>query len=239
MPDTAVPMAELDVHDLVTELTRTHSHRERYLTRRGTTTITSGHVTSVPALVMQLLEAAPAGSGENSGGGSAKSRPALRIEAVDTLMLIDDEAERWILRLGGQPTKDRLDPHTMRPIPGSGTITAIQRVHGLYPSSPTCGRDHGHRVPTGPAGWCCQRHRLEHDLRRWWRQARILSGWDSPAWRPDNSCPVCEVRRSLRINLTTQEAVCVDCRTVWSSTDIGLLAEHIRFENGDVNGEAS
>jgi Zn-finger nucleic acid-binding protein len=45
------------------------------------------------------------------------------------------------------------------------------------------------------------------------------------------ACPVCDVRRSLRVNLSLQTALCVECREVWDSTTIGLLAEHIRAEN--------
>lgn len=235
---------QLDIHDLVRDLTLPHTHREAYSLRMSGTTWTKGHVTLVPALINQLLNATPAGSGESSGSGTAKSRPAARIEALDTVMLIDDEAARWVRRLGHDDPGDALEvirrarstfgptcpqcSHTScvavqrgehverRAIRGSGTIACIRLLHGLHAgASPE------------------QKRAIEHDARRWWHQARIVSGWDSAAWRPDNTCPVCEVRRSLRINLTTQTAVCIECREVWDTTTIGLLAEHVRIENAE------
>lgn len=225
---------QLDIHDMVEELTRTHTHREPYVVRSGATVWTRGHVTTVPALILQLLAATPAGSGEQAGS-VAHSRPAAPTDPIDTIMLVDDEAERWLLRLGHNAPGDAFDPNTQRPVPGSGTIARIRALHGLHASAPHCGRDRGHRDDNG--AWCCYRHRIEHDVRRWWHQARIITGWDSPSWRPDSTCPVCEQRRSLRINLTMRAGFCVECRTIWSAEEIGLLAEHIRTENGDTLGD--
>lgn len=211
-----------DIHDYANELTRTHTHRERYQTRVGLELWTQDHVTSVPALVHQLLEAHPASQASDGGSTSFGSRPAARIEALDTIMLIDDEATRWLARLGANDPNERLDPRTKLPIPtvrattGQATINVINRLHGLHASQDP---------KTQKA--------IEADMRRWWHQARIISGWDSPAWRPDNTCPVCETRRSLRINLTSHTGMCVECRSLWTTEEIGLLAEWIRLENAE------
>lgn len=213
---------QLDIHDMVEELTRTHTHRERYEVRQGLTLWSKDHVTLVPALILQLLEATPAGSRDESGSAGAKSKPAARIEAIDTIMLIDDEATRWLARLGVDDPNERLDPRTRLPIPaprattGRATIAVINKLHGLRTSQD--GDTQG---------------RIDHDIRRWWHQARIITGWDSPSWRPNNTCPMCEQRRTLRINLVMQAALCVECREVWDTTTIGLLADHIRSENED------
>lgn len=226
------PGATPELHDMILELTRAHSHREPYEARDGLTTWNRHHFTEVPSLVHQLLGASPAGSGEQSGA-TAHSRPAARIEAIDTLMLIDDEAERWLARLGDDVPGDLIDSSTDRPIPGSGTIAAIRRVGSHHRSAAHCGAGRAHYPEGGGRPDCCHRHQLEHDVRRWWHQARIISGWDSVAWRPDNTCPVCEQRRTLRVNLVSKTAMCVECRTIWTATEIGLLAEHIRGENHD------
>ena len=99
--------------------------------------------------------------------------------------------------------------------PGS-TIACVRRLGGLYP-------DQDKRVQA----------ELARDMRHWWTWARIVSGWDSPAWRPDNTCPMCGERRTLRINLAAQAAFCVHetCHETWDETRIGLLAEHIRQES--------
>lgn len=222
---------QLDIHDWVEELTRTHTHREPYVRKDGGVVWTAGHVTSVPPLVLQLIGATPAGSTDQAGA-KPHSRPAARIEALDTVMLIDDEAERWFARLADDAPRDSFDPHTQRPIPGSGTIARISRLHGLHASAPHCGRSRGRRDENGV--WCCLRHRLEHDVRRWWHQARIVTGWDTPAYRPFNTCPVCEHRGGLRINLEMRAGLCIECRSVWAADEIGVLAEHIRAENQEL-----
>lgn len=206
---------QLDIHDYANDLTRTHTHRERYEVRQGLELWTKDHITSVPALVLQLLEAQPASQASDSGSAGYTSRPAARIEALDTIMLIDDEAARWIRKLGEDDPGDKID-NNGRHIPGSGTIACINLLHGLWASQDT---------KTQAA--------IEHDMRKWWHQARIVSGWDSAAWRPDNTCPVCEVRRSLRINLTSQTGMCVECRSLWTTEEIGLLADWIRLENAE------
>jgi hypothetical protein len=219
---------QLDIHDYANDLTRTHTHRERYQVRQGLEVWTRDHITSVPALVLQLLEAQPASQGSDSGAPSYSSRPAARIEALDTIMLIDDAATRWLARLGADDPNERLDPRTGLPVAsqrattGAATIAVINKLHGLHASQD---------VKTQRA--------IEADMRSWWHQARIVSGWDSAAWRPDNTCPVCEQRRSLRINLTSKTGLCVDCRSLWTEDEIGLLADWIRLENAeDVPAEA-
>lgn len=104
--------------------------------------------------------------------------------------------------------------------PPPTTKERVLRVHGLWASQDDqTQRDIG------------------RDVARWWTQARILAGWDSHAWRPDNSCPMCNERRTLRIKLADQIAFCTDCRDTWDETNIGLLAEHIRLENSDIEEE--
>jgi hypothetical protein len=82
---------------------------------------------------------------------------------------------------------------------------------------------------------------VERDIRRWWTQARIVTGWDSPAWRPDNTCPLCGVRGGLRVKLADQSGFCTECGETWTPETIALLADHIRSENAEdrAEGEAS
>lgn len=96
------------------------------------------------------------------------------------------------------------------------TGTTIDRIHRLAPAA-----------LTNP--------NLARDVRRWWTWARITTGWDQPAWNPDNTCPICARRGTLRIRLADKLATCIDdtCRTTWDEATIGLLADHIRTENGE------
>lgn len=70
-------------------------------------------------------------------------------------------------------------------------------------------------------------------VRRWWVGARILSGWDSAPFKPRNHCPICGELGTLRIVVTDRLAHCVDCKSGWDSATLGVLAEHIRAENGE------
>ncbi|WP_163168089.1 hypothetical protein [Arthrobacter sp. Alg241-R88] len=194
--------SHLDIHDHIEQLVEHHTHREPYSYRNGQQLAIFTHLTMVPPLIDQLDEANATTKGDVSGGAGYSSRPAASIESIDTLMFIDDEAARWVRRLGED------DP--------SDTKACIRRVHALHASQDAATKAD-----------------IERAVKRWWSQARITSGWDSPAWRPDNTCPVCEVRRSLRIKLADQMAHCVECRSLWLPEEIGLLADWIRLENAE------
>lgn len=85
------------------------------------------------------------------------------------------------------------------------------------------------------------RVRIEYDVRRWWSWARIVTRWDLPPWQPDNTCPLCGVRGTLRVRVVERLAVCMDeaCRGTWDEITIGLLADHIRAENHEGEEQAS
>lgn len=102
------------------------------------------------------------------------------------------------------------------------TKACVLRLHGLWASA------------TAEA-----KTQIERDVRKWWAQARVVCGWDGVAWKPDNTCPMCSERRSLRVKLADQLAFCVDCRETWDHANIGLLADHIRLENQEDEGDAA
>ncbi|HEY1116928.1 MAG TPA: hypothetical protein VGE43_04440 [Acidimicrobiales bacterium] len=277
---------EPDLHTMVTQLVSEHTHREPY---RIPNELGLGlgfiahHQTKVPGLIDQLLEPAPGGTGELSGTG-AQARPAVRVEAHDTIELIATEAGAWLLQLGATVPTNAIVPQVGRrhaalaSVRGSGAkraLVVLRTLHAGMSGDDRCDRVYGQRVEVtvlepahelgfdskdsllgleggpapeldDPAGfdskdsllgdsltrreWCCTAHHIEADVRTWWRQARIIAGWDSPTYRPFATCPVCSERRGLRINLASHSAVCVECRTVWGPESIGLLADHVRLE---------
>ena len=78
-------------------------------------------------------------------------------------------------------------------------------------------------------------NQLARDIGRWWTWARITTGWDQPPFQPHNTCPHCNTLGTIRIRLNEHLATCTNdtCRATWDETTIGILAQHIRTENGE------
>lgn len=205
-----------DVHTIIQELTTWHQHRQPYTHELNGTTYDTHHTTQIPPLIQQLAEAEPASNGDSSQRSTPGSRPAARIDALDTLNLIDHAAAAWIRKLGED------DP--------GNTIACIKKLYGLAAGAHFCNKP---ATKEGRNVICCDTHKIERDLRTWWTQARIITGHDTQAWAPNNTCPMCAERRSLRIRLDDHQAMCTSCRETWDTGSIGLLAEHIRAENGE------
>jgi hypothetical protein len=211
-----------DIHQVIRQLTQWYTHREPYTHEANGTTWTSHHITQVPPLITQLTQAKPAPTGDLTGAGP-RSRPAANIEALDTYTHIDIQAARWVRELGED------DP--------SDTIACITKLYSLAASAHHCG--YTKATIEDRKVTCCAVHNIERDIRHWWTQARIVSGWDTPAWAPNNTCPMCSERRTLRIRPDDQTGMCTGCRETWDRSNIGLLAEHVRQENGDHITEAA
>lgn len=206
-----------DIRTIHRQLTQWHTHRQPYRFEGAMSSWDAYHETRVPPLLQQLDQADKRPAEPDQIDHTPGSRPAANIEALDTLIHIDHEAAAWVRRLGDD------DP--------ASTIGCVNRLYALAASAAFCG--HGKPTIEDRQAVCCDVHRIERDMRRWWTQARIVSGWDSLPWRPNNTCPVCGERRSLRIRPDDKAALCVGCRETWDHTNIGLLAEHVRAENGE------
>lgn len=209
-------MVPEEVLEQLRELTSEHTHRERYAVQIGETRYSRSHATRVPSLIHQLQHASPTGEGLERGTGF-RSRPAARLEALDTLTRIDHQAAEWVRKLGED------DP--------GFTDRCVSLLGGLLASVDRCKGKGPKRDPETRKVTCCTAHQLEVDVARWWRQARITTGWDSPAWRPDNTCPLCGVRGGLRVRLADRAALCVDCQEEWGPAEYQELARHIRDES--------
>lgn len=200
--------------DAVDELTRPRTHREP-VSLHGPTGWTFGHHrTHVPSLLDQLRSAVePGGTGEH-GQGIPGSRPTARLDAIDTLLRIEAASASWLTLRCLQPLR----------------ATPEDNLRSLVGCAPHL---------DDPIRWD-----LTREARRWVTWARVTTGWEVPAFRPDNTCPLCARRGGLRVRagdgITSSEAsaMCVDCGEAWDPQTIGLLAQHIRSENDDVEGVA-
>jgi hypothetical protein len=199
------------IADAVDELTRSHTNNEPYnrLDEHGTL-IAGRHQTHVPPLLEQLQQALePTTRGTEPMGTVPGSRPSARIDAMDVYMRIDQAAYIWCKTYVEQRRWDSL----------------TDRLRALVGAAPNMEDD--------------DQHSLARESRRWVTWAKVTTGWEVPARQPDNTCPLCATRGSLRVRVgngvTSNEAsaCCVACGEAWDDSNIGLLAEHIRAENGD------
>jgi hypothetical protein len=136
---------------------------------------------------------------------------------LDALIRIDHDAEALL---------KELDPGRTPP---AEVAVAVARLGGLLPRLERCHRvrplRQGRRVA------CCSWHRVEADIRRWWTMARIVAGWESPAWTPNAACPLCSTGGALRVRLAARIGLCTKCHETWDSSTIELLGRHIREES--------
>lgn len=189
--------------DYIRELTEPHTHVEHYTVRERGHWAARDHITRAPSLLAQLwandVPSAAAEDGPRAGFGS---KPAARLEAMDTAARIDIDANRWVTDMGKPAPLD--------------TVHALRLLHSL-----AVGADD------------VTRREVTRDVRRWWIRARVVTGWDSAAWKPDNTCPKCGQRGTLRVRLGDRIGMCVadNCRATWDEQTIGVLGEHIRTES--------
>lgn len=196
----ASPHRGMELTDYIQELTQPHTHTEPITSRINGVWHTVPHTTRVPALIHQLDYATPSGKGEEDRAGSAFESRPAAALEALDTLVRIDLAAARWIRDMGED-----DP--------GDTVACLRKLHGLTQSA--------HPVT---------RREVERDARRWWTQARVVTGWDSPAWRPDNTCPMCDERGTLRVRLAEQIGFCTDCHETWDHASIGLLADHIRAE---------
>jgi hypothetical protein len=211
-PDDRTPLERLT--DAVEMLTRPRRHRQSLMPddqprdARTGKPIIGAHFTQVASLLDQLQACLEPGGTADAGCRVPGSQPAARLEAIDALLLIDTESSQWV---GLLAVKDR------------GTVAG--NLHALVGAAPEL----DDRNLTD----------LAKNAGRWESIAAVITGWEVPSWRPYSTCPLCATRGSLRVRIGegvhTAHGTCVSCWEHWTPETIGVLVEHIRWENGDVD----
>jgi hypothetical protein len=158
------------------------------------------HKTVQPGLLAQLYESVIPGRGELDSRGKPGSRPPLALEALSAHTVITIAVTRWCWSLH-LDLRDTPESN-IRALVGAAAILDDDTARTLYT-----------------------------EMRTWRRTCAVLTGWEQ-LWQPDKiPCPVvdCGTLNSLRVNLTTQTALCVACRASWDADDgtIGILADYI------------
>lgn len=201
------------IADAVDDLTKPRTNREAFskVDEHGTV-VRDKHITHVPPLLEQLQQALEPSSGRSSDAHLSvpASRPSARLDAMDTYMRIDQAVYGWCKTYCEQRRWDSL----------TDRLRALVGIAGRIEDD--------------------EQHDLARESRRWVTWSKVATGWEVPPRQPDNTCPLCANRGSLRVRVgdgvTTTEtsAYCVSCFETWDDSTIGILAEHIRAENGDV-----
>ncbi|WP_152203621.1 DUF7341 domain-containing protein [Georgenia thermotolerans] len=160
--------------DRVNRLTRPITTREKYDTEDGTRT----HVTRHPSLLGQLASAVTGTTGPSTAGGKGfESKPAARLDALDALTRIEQEARWWVAALYGprrataaanlqwlaghattMPTHDLadLDHDTRSWVAAATTISGIdQPAWRPYIPCPNCDEKGTLRIRTDPVYATC------------------------------------------------------------------------------------
>lgn len=83
--------------------------------------------------------------------------------------------------------------------------------------------------------------RVAHAAQGWATLAKVVTGFESAAFRPRAACPLCSEMQTLRVRVETASAACVACGEGWRKSDgtIYMLAEHIRQVNGERETESA
>lgn len=214
-PDPVVQAA-----DNVRLLTQSFTHSESYPVwdhkKKAARKRWRVHRTVQPPLLAQLKARANAAyraeAPEESGAGGhgvAGSRPAADLAAIAALVLIEQSLSRWLARMGSD----------VRP---SGNLAQDMRaLVGALPNRSA----HTQRA-------------VADSFTRWVALAETVTGWRTPAWKPDVRCPHCAdlpgEDRGLRIQLDMRTARCLSCKRTWDPVTIRLLARQITDDAGHV-----
>lgn len=188
---------------MVDQLTRPYIHQEQRHYDDGKSAWTEWHYTRVPSLLDQLRHSSPKATGEDTQSGGG-----FKSQPPAHLEALDTEQEIDSQASRWLRNLGEDDSH--------GTEGCLQKLHGLQVSQDDA-----------------TRRAITSDIRRWWTWARVTTGWESPAWRPANTCPLCSSKGTLRVRVSQQIGHCLSCRESWDESTIGLLADHIRAENND------
>jgi hypothetical protein len=204
----------IDLVDVVRELTQTTSHREEYAVHRGNVDGSTTLVEQGHVTVRPSLIAQLRVAMLHSAVSDVGGRPGFMSQPAARLDALDA-----LLRIDQEGVR-WVHRITHRPVDEDlSTERLVRRVAAL-------GRANGE---------------VEKDIRAWWLHARIVTGWQTPAFRPNNTCPVCRKRGGLRVRVDREaqtvvtHGLCVECKTQWTGEDgtFERLAWHIRVENDD------
>lgn len=189
--------------DYIHELADTHHHTEPYTIREGNEWQGRRHRVTTPALVQQLADNdIPSATVEEGPRAGFASKPAARLDALDTLTWIDRQAEAWVTELG----------HQRRP----GTDALLRQLHSLAVAAP----DDTRRAITADV----RRWWIRARIVTGWDSAP----WTPLNTCPQcGQLGTLRIKLAERVAMCTNE----ECLVLWDEHSIGLLADHIRVES--------
>lgn len=73
-------------------------------------------------------------------------------------------------------------------------------------------------------------------VKSWWATARVLTQHDSAPFAPNEPCPECGYRGTLRVRFDPQVAICVQCYSMWDGERFGQLAVWVEWASRHLAG---
>lgn len=203
---------QLAIADLATELADPHQHREPiwgWTPNRHRVKLRD-HTTIHPGLITQLHQA-----------------------IAPLLATLDNTGARGVPKSTPPLQLDALDRYldiTVHATTWCHTLDIRPRLQPEQNIRALAGANHRDHAET-----------LLADMRRWRNWAATMTGWQS-IYRPRAWCPTIDCTAdqpgTLRVNLTSQTAICTACRSWWDATTIGILGDYIAATNATNGAQA-
>lgn len=198
------------VTDAVNELTQPRTHREALnpdqapISVRGGKPLHGAVITRVASLLDQLEQAVEPSGSTSAGHRVPASTPAARMDAINALLVIDNEVSQQVSVFldAERPTlTDNLRALVgiaaeVGPLDQKVLARYAKRWHTM--AAIVTGWEVPAMTPRGTCPLCSSRGAL---------------------------------RVRVEVHVGTGTGLCVECHETWDETTIGLLAEHIRAEN--------
>lgn len=80
---------------------------------------------------------------------------------------------------------------------------------------------------------------IAYDFERMVTIASVATEWESEPFEPRATCPQCEARYTLRVQVLSRTAMCLQCRVHWTPETFGILVEYVRADNIARDGDAA
>lgn len=158
----------------------------------------------MPGLLVQLEQPASKATAGLSSAGPG-SRPPGSLEGASWLQVIEQQARVIASSMLGRMLSLEVPRAQVRIVPRRA-VDAIAVIHRYVPD---LDRD--------------ELLDVDRAVRTWWAQARVVTTWDVPPYKPHAPCPNCAHVGKLQLRARPLVLVCLECTEAWDSASLAEL----------------